>query len=155
MKSPPKYQRGYLSLIVQGGMAAASLFSGSKKRKAQNKARRQQQQINRIKNFQAWRGFMDNFLQAQAVSQAQALMSGAQDSSYAMATSSSQATQARRATTEMRQMAALGESASANLNRAARYGMQSDLYAVGAEFAGSESGGDALDTFGKKIGIGS
>jgi len=133
----PKKQAGFIQFAVGAVLGAASLFEGNKARKAQNKARSQQQQSNRIRNLQAKRQFLRNFRVAQAQAIAAPLASGVQDSSFARATTASQGTQARVATREFNQQDALGEAASANLNAAANASFASGILGTLASAAQS------------------
>ena len=142
----PRKQLGFIQLAVGAVMAVGSLVAGNKARKAQNAARRAQQQSNRIKNFQAKRQFLRNVAFAQAEAIANPIARGADiSSSFAQATISSQGAQARTASRDFAEQDRLGELASTNLNRAARATMQGNIFSTVGSFAMSDVGGDFLD----------
>lgn len=145
----PRKQAGFLQLLGLG-FAAGTALLGNKTRTAQNRARRDQQQANRVKNFQAQRQFMRNFKAAQAEALARGVAGGADvSSSFTQATKASQATQAETASRDVGELSRLGESASAQLNRAANASFASGLLSTASSFAMSPEGSDFLKNLGK------
>jgi len=144
----PRKQAGFVQLLGLA-FAAGSAVIGNKSRKAQNRARAAQLQANRIKNFQAQRQFLRNFRLAQAEALMSGLAGGTTDSSISRATQSSQGTQARVAGGEFKELSRLGESASANLTRAANASFTSGLLSTASSFAMSAEGSDFLKSLGK------
>lgn len=145
----PRKQAGFLQ-ILGAGLAFGSALLGNKARKSQNRARRAQQQANRVRNFQNQRQFMRNFRVAQAEALARGIAGGADpSSSFAQATKASQATQAETASRDFGELSRLGESASANLNRAANASFASGLLSTASSFAMSPEGSDFLKNLGK------
>lgn len=145
----PRKQAGFLELL---GLAfgIGSAITGNKARKAQNRARAAQQQANRIRNFQAQRQFLRNFRIAQAEALAMGIAGGADpSSSFGQATLSSQGAQARTAVRDVQELSKLGESASANLNKAANASFASGLLSTASSFAMSPAGSDFLKNLGK------
>jgi Tfp pilus assembly protein PilV len=139
-----------LNLLIGGGLALGSALLGNKSRKAQNRARAAQLQANRVRNFQAQRQFMRNFRVAQAEALARGIAGGADpSSSFAQATASSQGAQVKTAQRDFAELTRLGESASANLNRAANASFGSGLLSTLSSFAMSDAGGDLLNQIGK------
>lgn len=135
-----------LPLLVGAGLSIGSAILGNKSRKAQNRARAAQQQANRVRNFQAQRQFMRNFSIAQAEALARVIAGGADpSSSFAQATMSSQGTQVKTAQRDFAELSRLGESASANLNRAANASFGSGLFSTAASFAMSDAGRDLIN----------
>ena len=142
----PKKQAGFINLVVGGVMAAGSLLAGRKAAKAQKAARRAQQQINRIKNFQNKREFLAAANQAQAEAFLAPIQAGADvSSSFAQATSGSIRRQAETSSQEFQKMGELGEAASASLNRAARASFASDVFGAVGSFSMSSGGGTLIN----------
>lgn len=146
MQTPHK-QRGWINFVIGGALALGSAISGRKSRKAQNAARRQQQQANRLKNLQSKREFLRNFRQQQAAAVASGIAGGTTDSSISRATQSSQRAQASVAGAEFGELNRLGEAASANLNRAATQSYNAGIYGQLAGFALSDTGGNLINKF--------
>ena len=139
--STPKKQAGFIAEAFALGSAAVSIFKGNEARKSQNEARQAQQQINALKNIQAFRVYMNRFRLANATAKAQALIGGAQDSSFAQATQASQQAQARVAGGEFGKMTQLGGEASSALNAAANANMVAGIASQVSQFAQSDQGG--------------
>jgi aminopeptidase N len=139
-------QAGFIQFAVGAAFAVAGALSGRKSRKAQNAARRQQQQANRLRNLQSKRQFLRNFRQQQAAAIATPLAQGVAQSSFAQATASSQRAQAGVASGEFAELSRLGEAASANLNRAATASFNASIFGSLAQFAVSPGGADLLQS---------
>ena len=89
---------------------------------------------------------MRNFRQAQAEALARGIAGGADpSSSFTQATMASEQSQVKTAQRDFGELTRLGESASANLNKAANASFASGLFSTAASFAMSDAGGNLIN----------
>ena len=106
------------TVAVLGGKILGGIFK-SKASKRRRRAARLRQQIGRIKNVQAKRKFLNEFLSAQGVSLARGALTGADlGSSAVQGQLASQRTQATTGLVEFAEMDRLNELANRNTNKA-------------------------------------
>lgn len=134
-----------ITLAVVGGKVLGSILGFGARRK-KRKAARARRQINKIKNFQSKRQFINEFLTAQSTTLARGAVSGADlGSSGVQGELASQATQVRTGVGEQNIQESLGAVAARNEAKASRLqGAASFIGSASSAIAtlGSEFGGD-------------
>lgn len=135
----PKYQRGFLgivSAIVSVASAAKGISDGRKAAKAQRGSNEAQRRINKLRNKQAKRQFLQNFRQAQAAAVVGAVGRGVGiGSSGTQGTLASQQTQARVSTNEFNVMDELGGQMTAYQNAYSKYSASAATWGAVSNFA--------------------
>lgn len=124
-------------LVAQAGFAIGSAVFGGKKRKAEKKARTAQANIQKIRNAQEKRKFLQAFRQSQAASLAEGIATGASiDSSATQGKLASTKTQAAFGVFEQGLQERFAAQSSSQLNKADRAGFASDLLSTAGSLAG-------------------
>lgn len=142
---------GTIAAVVAGASAVYSGVQGKKASKAQKRANNAQRKINQLKNRQQKRAFLRQFRQAQSDVLASSVFQGIGiESSTIQGLRGSLGTQAVTGVREFNQMDALGGEMTSQMNKASRYGYQSQLgssiSSVAMSFAsfGSQSSFDPI-----------
>jgi len=137
----PKYQRGFLGIVaavIAGGSAVAGAAAGKKSSRAKRRANDAQRRINKLRNKQAKREFLQNFRQAQADAYSTAIAAGiGLESSALQGRLASQRAQADTSVAEFNRMDVLGAEITRNENKAARYDSQAQTWGAVASVASS------------------
>lgn len=120
-----------IGLVTSIGSKVLGGLFGNSARKARRRAARARAEIERLRNFQARREFLQKFREAQAASIVRGAAQGVSvESSLIQGELSSQETQARVGTMEQDRMNTLANVANANLEKAGRYNFASDLFST-------------------------
>ena len=124
------------ALVVSAVSTGASMYAGSKAKKAQKKGNEAQRAINALKNKQAKRAYLRQFRQAQAAALQASIAAGVGlESSAFQGTISSQAAQAGTAAGEFLKFDELGGEVANQANKAANYQFNAGVYSQVAGFA--------------------
>lgn len=139
------------SMVIAGASAVYSGVQGRKASKAQKRANNAQRKINQMKNRQAERAFLRNFRQAQAGALASSVFQGiGLESSGVQGQVQGLKAQAGSALRDFNVMEGLGGEMTSQMNKASKYGYQSQLgssiSSVAMSFASFSAKSSAVST---------